>query len=172
MYFRKCVLAPKKNNKRKQPSSSAHSTQEVGKAEKKLSKQKKRSEAANVSAIKADIPHSIRTRKRKKPTKDDIEKKTEDVSNEQNADGVNERGRVAVERGLKCIICQDAETYTAFITLPCNHQFHSLCIERWRREKNCCPHCKMSLSGWSTNGRMPRIRYRGWVKTRSASNFW
>lgn len=152
----------KKNNKRKPPSSLADSIQEVGKAEKKLSKQKKceRTEAADVSALKGGaIPHSIRTRKRKKPTKDDIEKKkTEDVANEQNADGVNESGRVAVERGLKCIICQDAESYTAFITLPCNHQFHRLCMERWLKEKNCCPHCKMSLSGWSPNGRIPRIR--------------
>jgi len=45
-----------------------------------------------------------------------------------------------------CVICQiDLGKKDATRTLPCNHIFHIMCIDRWFCERNTCPTCRNEL---------------------------
>ena len=42
-----------------------------------------------------------------------------------------------------CCICQyEIEKGQNFVITPCNHVFHSKCLERWMEEKMECPICR------------------------------
>ena len=32
-----------------------------------------------------------------------------------------------------------------YMITPCDHVFHTLCLEKWMRQKNECPYCKSAL---------------------------
>jgi hypothetical protein len=45
-----------------------------------------------------------------------------------------------------CVICQiDLNKKDATRSLPCNHTFHIMCIDRWFCERNTCPTCRDEL---------------------------
>lgn len=41
-----------------------------------------------------------------------------------------------------CVICQNTEITNQIYILPCNHKFHSTCINSWSHYKDECPICK------------------------------
>jgi len=41
---------------------------------------------------------------------------------------------------IDCVICLDKKD-NEMETLPCNHSFHKVCIDRWRHN-NTCPICR------------------------------
>jgi len=41
-----------------------------------------------------------------------------------------------------CPVCFGNMTESTSRTLPCNHTFHSRCLERWKRTSNTCPMCR------------------------------
>ena len=48
----------------------------------------------------------------------------------------------ADENACDCSVCLDTFDPGDEITcLPCNHEFHKECIERWLRQKNVCVFC-------------------------------
>ncbi|KAI0128485.1 hypothetical protein BJ170DRAFT_721162 [Xylariales sp. AK1849] len=77
---------------------------------------------------------------------------TKDVTTKEN----RKRSRSATD-DEKCSICRESDPNLTFITLPCNHIFHKLCIDRWISscETNAhCPHCRQSLHYKSCNHRL------------------
>mmetsp|Transcript_18557 Transcript_18557/g.33529 ORF Transcript_18557/g.33529 Transcript_18557/m.33529 type:complete len:121 (-) Transcript_18557:898-1260(-) len=45
-----------------------------------------------------------------------------------------------------CCICLEFVEPPAVVTvLPCNHAFHSGCVDNWLQYKPCCPLCKEEL---------------------------
>lgn len=46
---------------------------------------------------------------------------------------------------VQCPICHEEDTETRQ-TLACNHTFHHRCIQRWFRDKNTCPLCRMHIT--------------------------
>lgn len=58
-------------------------------------------------------------------------------------------GHAQIYHCTECIIClDDFEMGTEVMTLPCKHEFHAECIERWllRQRKGECPICKRLVS--------------------------
>jgi len=51
-------------------------------------------------------------------------------------------------RGMYCTICMSDIDVTArgsFVVTPCDHFFHSSCLQQWMRIKLACPTCRQSL---------------------------
>ncbi len=49
----------------------------------------------------------------------------------------------------ECSICYEPLVNDTFI-LPCNHIFHTTCMNRWIQESNTCPYCRLDLNIRST----------------------
>jgi E3 ubiquitin-protein ligase SDIR1 len=46
----------------------------------------------------------------------------------------------------RCLICLETPTHGDVIrTLPCVHQFHRQCVDRWLRDKASCPICNFAV---------------------------
>jgi hypothetical protein len=57
------------------------------------------------------------------------------------------RGAEEKEMGKKCSICQcDYEEGEKFKELPCKHDYHMNCIDKWLLTNKHCPICKVQLS--------------------------
>ena len=55
-------------------------------------------------------------------------------------------GGGAVPSAVTCAIClEDAASGEVLCVLPCAHQFHAPCIERWLAASTVCPVCKQSV---------------------------
>lgn len=47
---------------------------------------------------------------------------------------------------VKCLVCQFAyEKDEALRKLPCEHCFHSECVDQWLQTKDCCPYCRTAI---------------------------
>ena len=46
----------------------------------------------------------------------------------------------------ECPICLDNLDINETKILPCNHIFHTLCIDTWLKRKNMCPLCRFPLT--------------------------
>jgi len=46
----------------------------------------------------------------------------------------------------ECPICLDSLSVNNIKILPCNHKFHTLCVNTWLQKKNICPLCRFPLS--------------------------
>ena len=58
---------------------------------------------------------------------------------------VKNSGDVCHSHQHKCSICLNT-IETNITTLPCNHQFHKACIDKWKEEgKNSCPYCRKEI---------------------------
>ncbi|KAG2321920.1 hypothetical protein Bca52824_015133 [Brassica carinata] len=54
--------------------------------------------------------------------------------------------RVLEPEDADCCICLSSyEDGTELVTLPCNHHFHSTCIEKWLKMNATCPLCKFNI---------------------------
>jgi hypothetical protein len=48
--------------------------------------------------------------------------------------------------GVKCLVCQFAyEKDEDLRKLPCEHCFHSECVDQWLQTKDCCPYCRTAI---------------------------
>lgn len=55
---------------------------------------------------------------------------------------VNKSGEVCFCHQQNCSICLTKIT-SDITTLPCNHKFHTSCIDKWKESgKNTCPYCR------------------------------
>ena len=65
------------------------------------------------------------------------------------SDSFKEADSGAVSTGDKCAICQDILIGATATTLPCNHVFHSTCVEELRKfgVEQVCPLCRVPLPG-------------------------
>ena len=56
------------------------------------------------------------------------------------------RGSVGVEEAPTCVIClDDFESGQTIRRLPCNHSFHSECVDTWLRKNATCPNCRAPI---------------------------
>ncbi|KAL4340850.1 hypothetical protein GQ457_08G001220 [Hibiscus cannabinus] len=64
-----------------------------------------------------------------------------------------DRNTKASEDELTCSICLDQVNEGELVwSLPCLHQFHTLCIDPWLWQQGTCPVCKFRMgSGWQEN---------------------
>eukprot|EP01119_Soliformovum_irregulare_P012541 TRINITY_DN3267_c0_g1_i1.p1 TRINITY_DN3267_c0_g1~~TRINITY_DN3267_c0_g1_i1.p1 ORF type:complete len:352 (-),score=48.99 TRINITY_DN3267_c0_g1_i1:60-1115(-) len=61
-----------------------------------------------------------------------------------------ELGKIRKE-DASCAIClMDYETGDEVRYLPCNHQFHKLCVDQWLRTNKACPFCKRDIDATPT----------------------
>ena len=64
-------------------------------------------------------------------------------------DGGCEPGDIETgDAGVECVICMnpvDAETAHSRMLTPCNHFFHTSCLQRWMDVKMECPTCRSPL---------------------------
>lgn len=49
------------------------------------------------------------------------------------------------DRVLDCVICYDSLSFHSTAFTPCNHMFHTTCLNRWFRERVTCPLCNQDL---------------------------
>ncbi|CDW55721.1 zf-RING 2 domain containing protein [Trichuris trichiura] len=61
-----------------------------------------------------------------------------------NADGSSMANSVTQMRTMECCICQERPVDS---TLPCCHEFCTVCILQWSEYKQTCPLCRLELSG-------------------------
>ena len=45
-------------------------------------------------------------------------------------------------KGETCPVCLSTMTHGTFRTLPCQHTFHTRCLDRWKRTSHTCPMCR------------------------------
>ncbi|KAF5739722.1 E3 ubiquitin-protein ligase [Tripterygium wilfordii] len=90
---------------------------------------------------------------------EDMEEEDEEDEEEEEEDGVCGASvesiegleKVRVEKGLmglenSCPICLDEfEIWSEATKMPCNHFFHSNCIEMWLEKSNVCPLCRYKM---------------------------
>ena len=50
-----------------------------------------------------------------------------------------------------CTICQDHGAEVSWRRLYCNHEFHTLCIDRWFRRNTHCPVCRADIRDFGMN---------------------
>ncbi|GFY54507.1 hypothetical protein TNIN_399221 [Trichonephila inaurata madagascariensis] len=48
----------------------------------------------------------------------------------------------AFEKELKCSICLDTCRRKKMKSLPCKHEFHQICVDKWLKRKKKCPLCR------------------------------
>lgn len=53
-------------------------------------------------------------------------------------------GAASEKKESICTICM-TEGRDEFISLPCSHEFHRLCIINWKKESPTCPLCRYAL---------------------------
>ena len=59
---------------------------------------------------------------------------------------INEQKQLS-NNNNKCMIClSNYKLRDKISTLPCWHNFHSKCFEKWMVQKRCCPICKFEIS--------------------------
>lgn len=47
---------------------------------------------------------------------------------------------------VKCLVCQfPYEKEECLRRLPCQHCFHSECVDQWLMSKDCCPYCRTAI---------------------------
>ena len=49
---------------------------------------------------------------------------------------------------FECNICMTNEV-KRLLLLNCNHLFHSDCIDKWLKQSNTCPYCKVEFSDFN-----------------------
>ncbi|GFR16598.1 hypothetical protein TNCT_276401 [Trichonephila clavata] len=54
--------------------------------------------------------------------------------------------RPAFEKELKCSICLDTCRRKKMKSLPCKHEFHQICVDKWLKRKKKCPLCREPIS--------------------------
>jgi len=48
--------------------------------------------------------------------------------------------------GVTCAVCLEShEIGQRVVGLPCGHDFHGSCVERWLKRRDCCPVCRRSI---------------------------
>lgn len=74
--------------------------------------------------------------------------KQEDAAQKPVAPEVN-LAQEAEEKHLSCCICiENMKASEAVTKLPCDHLFHSDCIEPWVALRNTCPICRVPVGPW------------------------
>jgi len=61
-----------------------------------------------------------------------------------------------IHRAPQCSVCLGHMTATGNRTLPCNHTFHSRCVDRWKRSRQGDPTCPMCRAPFD----LPKYRCR------------
>ena len=82
------------------------------------------------------------------PTYYDIDDLSDSNESGVNREILNLRSRVFINelRYNECVICKNNfECEDLIRTLPCKHQFHINCIDRWLQNNNKCPICKKKI---------------------------
>jgi hypothetical protein len=52
--------------------------------------------------------------------------------------------------GVTCAVCLEShEIGQRVVGLPCGHDFHGSCVERWLRRRDCCPVCRRRIGDGS-----------------------
>ena len=55
-------------------------------------------------------------------------------------------GKCENDSDVKCLVCQfQYEGGDTVRKLPCNHYFHSECVDQWLSEKDHCPYCRQCI---------------------------
>lgn len=55
-------------------------------------------------------------------------------------------GKCENDSDVKCLVCQfQYEGGDNIRKLPCNHYFHSECVDHWLTEKDHCPYCRQCI---------------------------
>lgn len=77
---------------------------------------------------------------------EDLEFLEEPPQNGASAEFINTLPHVEASEKFNCCICmEDVAKGDKFTILPCSHSFHSPCVDKWLKQKACCPTCKTSI---------------------------
>ena len=61
-------------------------------------------------------------------------------------------GKTQLEDVEDCPVCFEAIQYAETKqTTPCNHSFHTVCLQRWLHTATTCPVCRNPLTGASAS---------------------
>jgi E3 ubiquitin-protein ligase RNF38/44 len=59
---------------------------------------------------------------------------------------------------VTCIICiSEFELKQTLRVLPCSHEYHAKCIDKWLKSNRSCPICRQDASTYFSNNKKPRL---------------